>query len=109
MSERASTPLYRHEFALIFVMTTPDVGGPVMSRVTLLAAGIVLIATIGCSNAALQDRPGIGGATNTGAGTGAGTGMGPMSDWCAALSVIRANCQGCHGSQPLYGAPMPLV
>jgi hypothetical protein len=80
-----------------------------MSRVTLLAAGIALIAMIGCSNAGLQDRPGVGGATNTGAGTGVGTGMGPMSDWCAALSVIRANCQGCHGSQPLYGAPMPLV
>jgi hypothetical protein len=29
--------------------------------------------------------------------------------WCGALDVIARNCQGCHASEPLYGAPMSLV
>ncbi len=31
------------------------------------------------------------------------------SEWCRALSVFRQNCQGCHASEPQFGAPMPLV
>src|SRR5262245_38870227 len=28
---------------------------------------------------------------------------------CDVLAIVQAKCQGCHASQPLYGAPMPLV
>jgi hypothetical protein len=31
------------------------------------------------------------------------------SAWCRALGVLRENCQGCHASEPQFGAPMPLV
>jgi len=31
------------------------------------------------------------------------------SSWCQALGVLRTSCQGCHGAQLAYGAPMPLV
>jgi len=31
------------------------------------------------------------------------------SEWCDALGVLRQNCQGCHASEPQFGAPMALV
>jgi hypothetical protein len=31
------------------------------------------------------------------------------SEWCQALGVLRQSCQGCHASEPQFGAPMPLV
>jgi hypothetical protein len=52
-----------------------------------------------------------GGASGSG-GAGASGGAGPGSskgDWCATQKVIQENCLGCHGKQPLFGAPMPLV
>jgi hypothetical protein len=40
-------------------------------------------------------------------------GSGPIttadSEWCQALGVLRQNCQGCHASEPQFGAPMSLV
>lgn len=29
--------------------------------------------------------------------------------WCQALEVMARNCQSCHGAEPQFGAPMPLV
>jgi len=31
------------------------------------------------------------------------------SEWCQALAVFRQNCQGCHASEPQFGAPMSLT
>jgi hypothetical protein len=31
------------------------------------------------------------------------------SEWCQALGVFRRNCQGCHASEPQFGAPMSLI
>src|SRR5690348_11464753 len=81
-----------------------------------LALGLVATSAIaglalaGCTGAAMNDRPSGGPATGTTTtvtgttGTGGGGG-----DWCGVQGVLRANCQMCHASQPLFGAPMPLV
>lgn len=37
------------------------------------------------------------------------TSSGVESPWCDALGVLRRNCQGCHASEPQFGAPMSLV
>jgi len=52
------------------------------------------------------ERSGTGGATGIG-GQGPGTGDG--GDWCRARGVFQDNCVECHGTRPLYGAPMSLV
>jgi Copper type II ascorbate-dependent monooxygenase, C-terminal domain/Copper type II ascorbate-dependent monooxygenase, N-terminal domain len=58
----------------------------------------------------MNDRPSGGAATGaTGSGTSAGTGGGGGGDWCQVQAILRDNCQECHGAQPLFGAPMPLV
>lgn len=31
------------------------------------------------------------------------------ADFCGVLQVMQSDCQVCHGSQPVAGAPMPLV
>jgi Copper type II ascorbate-dependent monooxygenase, N-terminal domain/Copper type II ascorbate-dependent monooxygenase, C-terminal domain len=36
-------------------------------------------------------------------------GSGPTGLPCDVLDVVKAKCQNCHGAQPLYGSPMPLV
>src|SRR5262245_32785027 len=85
---------------------------PKMSRARLWAttsacAGLVLSA---CTSTAMNDRPSGGPATGaTGSGTSTGTGGGGGGDWCQVQSILRDNCQDCHGAQPLFGAPMPLV
>src|SRR5260221_1233524 len=74
---------------------------------TAFHALIVMLALAGCTSASLNDARG-GGPSSSGS-AGQGPGPGQAGDWCGALSVIRGNCQGCHGAQPLFGAPMPLV
>jgi hypothetical protein len=45
----------------------------------------------------------------SGAGTAAGgTSQGPVA-FCAALTVVRAKCQRCHGSPLQNGAPAPFI
>ena len=36
-------------------------------------------------------------------------GSGPTGLPCDVIDVVKAKCQNCHGAQPLYGSPMPLV
>ncbi len=73
-------------------------------------ASWALIAAIwvaGCAANSMQtERSGTGGATGIG-GQGPGTGDG--GDWCRARGVFQDNCVECHGTRPLYGAPMSLV
>jgi hypothetical protein len=75
---------------------------------------VIALASSSCSSPSSDANPaGAGGAAGTtttgGAGLG-GTGPGSTDgDWCGAQAVLRDNCQGCHGPQPLFGAPMRLV
>lgn len=41
--------------------------------------------------------------------TGNNTPVAGDSSWCKALGVLRTSCQGCHGAELAYGAPMSLV
>jgi hypothetical protein len=87
----------------------------------LVSPLFVALALASCSGEPVNDAPrptggsgGNGGTTSTGGAGGvggsAGTGPGsPRGDWCSTLTVLRENCQGCHGTQPLFGAPMRLV
>ena len=68
-------------------------------------ASVAAIWVAGCAaNPMGTERSGTGGAT-----IGGGPGIGEVADWCSARSVFQDNCLECHGTQPLYGAPMSLV
>src|SRR5258705_3372855 len=80
---------------------------PKMKLVLLaMTSAFACLALAGCTGAALNDRPSGGSATGT---TVTGTGGGGGGDWCQVQAVLSQNCLGCHASQPLFGAPMPLV
>lgn len=55
--------------------------------------------------------PGSGpvGAGGAGTATGGSAQSTAGSDWCAVSGILASNCQKCHGSEPAFGAPMPLV
>jgi hypothetical protein len=80
-----------------------------------MSSWVVVTASIGCTGTGMEDgsrrsttTSGAGGSGTTGSG-GSGTTGGGSGDWCRALTVFQDNCQKCHGTTPLYGAPMPLV
>src|SRR5438309_2504581 len=67
----------------------------------------VTLVLAGCTSASMNDLHPSG--STSGGAAGQTPGTGPSGSWCAALSVFRDNCQGCHAAQPLYGAPMSLL
>jgi hypothetical protein len=57
---------------------------------------------------------GVGGAAGAGSGgSGGAAGAAPVQTGpqlpCAVEKLVKTRCQQCHGSEPLYGAPMSLV
>jgi cytochrome c5 len=67
------------------------------------------IDSAGTGGAGSDEKPATGpdaGSANDGEGTAQ-----PNRDsaWCGALSVFQSACQSCHGTELLFGAPMPLV
>ena len=67
----------------------------------------------------IQESGGTGSTTGSGGSGGSGTsstgtgGTGQTGSGgafpCDVASIVTAKCQSCHGSQPLFGAPMSLV
>jgi len=75
----------------------------VLARRAAVVVG--LLSLVGCNEAQLDGGSG-GGAGVTGGFGGGGT-VTPLP--CAVGKVIADNCQGCHATVPLFGAPMPLM
>ena len=70
-----------------------------MQKVFLWGLWLVPLSLWGCAD---------GSTVSTGGG-GNGAGAGSSNLPCDVATVIKAQCQSCHGAKPLYGAPMPLV
>ena len=70
--------------------------------------GALVLVAAACGGENSSNPSGSGGA---GTGTGSGVGAGGAEDAlpCDLSEFLQARCGDCHGSEPKFGAPMPMV